>query len=129
MSVADLLRAPSKMQIHETKKDDVLVLSVQGQLDTLTAPQFEARLVALIGSGERRLCLDCAALEYVNSAGLKGFLVAAKDLDSLGGKFVICDLAPAVRMVFEMIGFTQIMTIVPSRAEALEWLAAQPAVT
>jgi anti-anti-sigma factor len=117
------------MQIHEAKKDGVLIVSVQGQLDTLSAPQFEARVATLIGNGERRMCIDCAALEYVNSAGLKGFLVAAKELESQGGKFVICDLTPAVKMVFEMIGFTQIMTIVPSRAEALEWLAAQPAAT
>jgi len=117
------------MQIHEAKKDEVLVVTVQGQLDTVSSPQFEARLMALIETGERRICIDCGSLEYVNSAGLKAFLVAAKELDTLGGKLAICDLSPAVLMVFEMIGFTQIMTIVPTREDALLRLAAQPAAT
>ena len=117
------------MQIHETKQDEVLVVTVQGQLDTVSAPQFEARLLALIDGGERRICIDCGPLSYVNSAGLKAFLVAAKQLDAIGGKMILCDLSSAVRMVFEMIGFTQIMTLVPSREEALMRLNGQAAVT
>ena len=117
------------MQIHETKQDDVLVVTVQGQLDTVSAPQFEARLLALIDGGERRVCVDCGPLGYVNSAGLKGFLLAAKQLDNYGGKLIICDLSASVRMVFDMIGFSKIMTLVPTREEAILRLSGQTAAT
>lgn len=69
--------------------------------------------------GERRIVVDCASLDYVNSAGLKVFLLAAKRLETLGGKLVLCALTPSVLMIFEMIGFTRIMKIVASREEAL----------
>ena len=100
-------------------------MTVQGQLDTVTAPQFEAKLLSLIEAGAQRICIDCGPLEYVNSAGLKAFLLGAKQLDTRGGKLVLCDLAPSVKMIFDMIGFSQIMTVVGTRDEALQRLAAQ----
>lgn len=115
------------MQIHETRQAEALILVVQGQLDTVSAPQFEARLMGAIAKGEQRICVDCSTLNYVNSAGLKAFLVAAKELGNTGGKMVLCDMSSAVRTVFDMIGFSQIMTILPSREEALDWLGGEPA--
>lgn len=117
------------MQIHETRQSEVLILVVTGQLDTVSAPQFEARLLAAIDKGEQRLCVDCGALNYVNSAGLKAFLVAAKQLEGCGGKMVLCDLQPPVRAIFDIIGFSQIMTLVPTREEALQRLSGEPATT
>lgn len=117
------------MQIHEARQEEVLTITVQGQLDTVTAPQFEARLLSLVEKGERRLCVDCGPLAYANSAGLKAFLVVAKQLESTGGKMVICGLSSSVKLIFDMIGFSQIMTIVPTREEALRRLVAQPAAT
>lgn len=116
------------MQIHEVKEDGVLIVSVQGNVDTMSANQFEARLLQVIEEGEHRLCIDCSAMAYVNSAGLKGFLVAAKELDAVGGRLVLCGMSPNVRVIFEMIGFTQIIAIVPTREEALQRLA-EPAAT
>jgi anti-anti-sigma factor len=84
--------------------------------------QFETRLLGSIERGERRILVDCGPLDYVNSAGLKVFLLAAKKLEAVRGKLVLCALAPSVLMIFEMIGFTRIMKIVPTRDEALEFL-------
>ncbi len=111
------------MQIHEAKEDGVLIVAVQGNVDTMSAGQFEARLVELIAEGSHRICIDCSAMAYVNSAGLKGFLVAAKELDARDGRLVLCGMSENVRAIFDMIGFTQIIAIVPTREEALRRLA------
>jgi anti-anti-sigma factor len=58
----------------------------------------------------------------VNSAGLKVFLLAAKKLEAVKGALVLCALAPSVLMIFEMIGFTRIMKIVPTREDAMRFL-------
>ncbi len=110
------------MQIKEDKQAEVLILAVSEHLDTATSTIFESRLLGLVDRGERKIVVDCSALEYVNSAGLKVFLLAAKRLEPLGGKLVLCALAPTVLMIFEMIGFTRIMKIVPTLAEALRIL-------
>lgn len=96
-----------------------MIVVIDDHLDTAAAPGFEQRLLGIIDGGERKVVVDCEPLEYVNSAGLKVFLLAAKKLEALGGQFAICSLAPSVLMIFEMIGFTRIMKIVPTREEAL----------
>ena len=110
------------MQIKENKQGEVLILTISEHLDSATATVFESRLLGLIDRGERKVVVDCGSLEYVNSAGLKVFLLAAKRLEPLGGKLVLCALAPSVLMIFEMIGFTRIMKIVPTVEEALRVL-------
>ena len=110
------------MQIKEDKQDDVMVVTVTEHLDSATASVFESRLLGLVDHGERRIVVDCGSLDYVNSAGLKVFLLAAKRLEPLGGQLVLCALAPSVLMIFEMIGFTRIMKITASREEALRVL-------
>ena len=107
------------MQLHEQKQGDVMIVTIDDHLDTAAAPGFEQRLLGLIEAGERKVLVDCAPLEYVNSAGLKVFLLAAKKLEPLGGQLILCALAPSVMMIFEMIGFTRIMKIAPTRADAL----------
>src|SRR3954465_6212275 len=109
------------MDLHEMKIGDVLILQPEGHLDTAAATPMEEQVLKMIQDGERKVLVDCSGLQYVNSSGLKVFLVSAKRLDSLGGKLVTCSLAPNVRMIFEMIGFTKILTIFPERAEALAY--------
>lgn len=110
------------MQINEQRQGDVTIMSIDDHLDTVTAPAFEQKLLGLIDAGTRKLVVDCSALQYVNSAGLKVFLLAAKKLESMGGQLVICSLSSSVLMIFEMIGFTRIMKIAPNRDEALRAL-------
>jgi anti-anti-sigma factor len=107
------------MQIKEEKQGDVMIVTIDDHLDTASAPGFETRLLGMIDEGERQVLIDCGPLEYVNSAGLKVFLLAAKKLETLGGKFMLCALAPSVLMIFEMIGFTRIMKIAGTREDAL----------
>jgi len=114
------------MQIKEDKQGEVMIVTIDDHLDTAAAPLLEARLLALIDGGERKLVIDCAPLQYVNSAGLKVFLLVAKKLEN-SGRIVICALAPSVHMIFEMIGFTRIMQIVGTREEALRVIADPPA--
>ena len=110
------------MQINEQKQGDVTIVTIDDHLDTATAPHFEERLLGLVDAGALKILIDGAALAYVNSAGLKVFLLAAKKLEPLGGRMVISSLQPSVFMIFEMIGFTRIMKIVPTRDEALRVL-------
>jgi anti-anti-sigma factor len=112
------------MQILEEKIGDVQIVTIDDHLDTATASLFEEKLLGMIDAGEHRVIVDCGPLQYVNSAGLKVFLLAAKKLEPLRGKLVLCALAPSVLMIFEMIGFNRIMQIVPTREEALQAMAA-----
>jgi stage II sporulation protein AA (anti-sigma F factor antagonist) len=115
------------MQTREENQGDMLIVSLLGHLDTATAAPLEERLTALLESGTRRVVADCSGVDYINSAGLKTFLFLARRFDAKGGKLVLCGLRPNVSLIFETVGFDKIMTIVPTRADAVRRLNGEAA--
>jgi anti-anti-sigma factor len=108
------------MEITERRTADIVTLSLSGKLDTTTAKMFEAKILAQIESGDRRFVIDLAQLDYVSSAGLRVFLLAAKRLNSANGKIALCALKDPVKEVFDIAGFSSVFSIYSSRDEALK---------
>jgi anti-sigma B factor antagonist len=110
------------MDISEDRKADTVVLALAGKLDATTAKIFEDKILAEINSGDRRFVIDLSQLEYVSSSGLRVLLLAAKRLHSTDGKIVLCSLKEHVRQVFDLAGFSSILSIYGSRDDALKAL-------
>jgi ABC-type transporter Mla MlaB component len=62
-------------------------------------------------AGERRFIVDLAGISYVSSAGLRVLLALAKQMSSGGGELRLCGLAPSVRQVFDLSGFSKLFAI------------------
>lgn len=97
------------MEITKKKTDTKLSIAISGRLDTTTASQLEAELkVSLPGITE--LEIDMANLDYISSAGLR-VLLSTQKLMNQQGKMVIRNVKPDIMEVFEMTGFSDILTI------------------
>jgi len=107
------------MNILEEIHGDITIAGLSGQVDSVTAADLETQVMAILDRGVKSLLLDCSALAYINSAGLRVFLLAAKRLESEGGSLAFCGLAPNVRLIFETIGFDRILTLYVNREEAI----------
>lgn len=88
-------------------------LSLTGRLDGLSSPELEQQVSALIASGVRTLTLDLSGLDYVSSAGLRVFIIAAKKLKASGGAAHFTSLTPAVRDVFHISGLLTALGVAP----------------
>jgi|SRR5262245_35190200 len=108
------------MDISEDRRADAVVLALSGKLDAMTAKTFEEKILQVINSGAQRLIVDLSLLEYVSSAGLRVFLLAAKRLQANDGKIALCGLQDHIRQVFDLAGFSSILSIYGSRAEAVK---------
>ncbi len=97
------------MTIEKIMEDKQLTLTLTGRLDTTTAPQLEAELKRSIG-GVESLVLNFADLEYLSSAGLRVLLAAQKVMNKQG-KMVIRNVNETISEVFEITGFSDILTI------------------
>lgn len=98
------------------------VVTAQGRLDFGAAAEFQRQLeqaLASAAAAPAALIVDCAALDYVSSAGLRVLLMVAKTAQRSGIGFALCALQPAVREVFEVSGFSRIIAVHPDRAAAL----------
>ena len=107
------------MEIAEERRDGALLLAPAGRLDSNSSGELEARLVAAIGAGSRRLVVDLARVDYVSSAGLRVLLMAAKKLKPVNGKILLSCLKPHIRDVFDIAGFTTIFPIHETDEQAL----------
>ena len=98
------------MEIKKVKNENKLELTLIGRLDTTTAPQLEAELKESL-DGVSDLKLDFAELEYISSAGLRVLLAAQKTMNKQGS-MTIKNAGADIMEVFEITGFTDILTIV-----------------
>lgn len=97
------------MTIKQQKTGDVLTLCVEGRLDTVTAPDLDKELQS-IPEDVKKLILDCSKLVYVSSAGLRVILKAQKMMSGKGS-MILRNVCEMVLEVFEITGFTDILTI------------------
>ena len=97
------------MEIEERTEGSAVVVSLDGRLDGLSAPDLETRVSAIVERGDVRMVLDCGKMSYVSSAGLRVLLVSARKCQQGGGKMVIAALQPEGRSVMEMSGFLSII--------------------
>ncbi len=110
------------MDILVEKQPNALVFMVGGRLDGSTAPALQEQLLGSF-DGAPAIILDCAALDYISSAGLRVLLLATKDCKKTGRPFGICRLCDEVLEVFRLSGFHSIIEIFDSREQALAKLA------
>jgi anti-sigma B factor antagonist len=97
------------MEISINKEGKKLTLAAVGRIDTSTAPDFEKSITENV-QGAEELVLDMQGVEYISSAGLRVILKAQKLMLSQG-KMKVINISESVMEVFEITGFTDILTI------------------
>ena len=108
------------MEINESKEGAAVIIQPVGRIDTNTSADFEGKLVEVLDRQEIKIVVDLSAIDYVSSAGLRVFLMAAKKLKGLGGSFVLAGMNDHIKEVFDISGFTPIFTLTPDTASAVE---------
>ena len=111
--VSSLFTSPDALEefmnyINKELTGTALTLTVSGRLDTLTAPMLEQEIKASCGD-ITELTLDFQELQYISSAGLRGVLGAHK---AMKGNLVVKNVNEVVMEVFDVTGFSDILTIV-----------------
>ena len=97
------------MTITKKQTADKLVLTLEGRLDTTTAPQLGAE-IPLIGEDVQSLELRFHQLEYLSSAGLRVILSLQKKM-APPRRMIVTGVNETIMEVFEITGFSDILTI------------------
>lgn len=104
------------------RKPGVHVAAISGSLDSNTSTDIESRLAPLLIPATHVLTLDLRDLEYISSAGVRVVFKARKTIEGHGGKFLLSNLRPSVRKVFEIINALPKENIFTSLREVDEYL-------
>jgi len=108
------------MEVNTEREGNALIVKVGGRVDGANAREFEEQLNAAIAGDNRNVIVDLEELSYISSAGLRAILLVTKSLKQRSAQFSICSLNPSVSEVFQISGFDKIITVHPSRANAVQ---------
>lgn len=97
------------LNIKNNREDARLTVTLEGRLDTTTAPDLEKNLQESIQSVEE-LVMDFEKLDYISSAGLRVLLSAQKIMNKQGG-MKLCHVNENIMEILEVTGFVDILTI------------------
>lgn len=115
------------MQLVSNEYAGTLVLAPGGRLDHDNSEAFRAALQPHLEAAarpQRGVVLDLSNLEYVSSAGLRCFVLAAKQAKAQGGRIVIAGMQPVVAEIFQISRFNLVFDIFASVRDALAALSA-----
>ncbi|MBQ6299403.1 MAG: STAS domain-containing protein [Bacteroidales bacterium] len=87
------------------------LVKLEGRLDTTNADQFMKDIMPLMEGSQEEIDIDCSDMEYTSSQGLRMFLMLQKNVTARGAKLVLRNMKPHVKEVFDITGFSHIITI------------------
>ena len=109
---------------------NALVLNVVGRLDQDNCESFQRNLAPHLKAatqGTLKIVLDLSELEYVSSAGLRCFMLAAKEAKTHDGQIVVAALQPMVAEIFQISRFDLLIPVFPTLRAALASVSADAA--
>lgn len=111
------------MEMSTSQQGEFTIIETSGRLGFDESARAGEIVEQAIEAAEKGVVCDCEGLEYISSAGLRVFLIAAKSAKEQGKQFVACGLNENIMSVFVISGFERIVPLHADRQAALTALA------
>jgi anti-sigma B factor antagonist len=111
------------LKLERGSGDAAPVLTVSGEVDLYTAPEFQERLVELAESEQRGFVVDFGGTTFVDSSACRVLLRAARRLREHGARLVVVNRNPELARMLEVMGLDEFLTVVRTRRDAEHKLA------
>jgi anti-sigma B factor antagonist len=112
--MSNIVPLTTKVHAH----DAVTVLTVTGEVDLFTYPDWQHSLDEVLNKQSAALVLDLRAVTFYGSVGLDA-VVDAYDVASLTGEFAVVADDPAIGSAFQSMGLCHVFAVHPTLHEAL----------
>ena len=108
----------------EKLSDDQYVISLAGEVDLYTAPEFKQQLLEVIGQGGKNVVVDFSNTTFIDSTTLGVLVGGVKRLRTNDGQLALVCSDRNITKIFEITGLDRVFTIYATRDEAVEQLQA-----
>ena len=99
------------MKIKEVKEGDILVCSIEGEININTSPELRAFFDKTFRAGNKYIMIDFSRVSYIDSSGLATLVEMLQRVQKIGGKLKLCNMGLPVRNVFEVTKLDSIFDI------------------
>jgi anti-sigma B factor antagonist len=106
----------------EQLSDDSYVISLAGEVDLYTAPEFKQQLLEVIGQGGKQVIVDFTNTTFIDSTTLGVLVGGVKRLRTNGGQLSLVCSDRNITKIFEITGLDRVFQIHATRDEAVAQL-------
>ncbi|MDT5137467.1 MAG: anti-sigma factor antagonist [Mycobacterium sp.] len=112
------MSAPDSITATVADHDGVVVLSIGGEIDLVTAPALEEAIGGVVVDNPAALIIDLSGVEFLGSVGLK---ILAATYEKLGDKaeFGVVARGPATRRPIHLTGLDKTFPLYPTLDDAV----------
>jgi anti-sigma B factor antagonist len=103
----------------EKVDDATYVISLTGEVDLYTAPEFKQQLLDVISQGGKDVVVDFSNTTFIDSTTLGVLVGGVKRLRAQDGRLALVCSDRNITKIFEITGLDRVFTIYPTRDEAL----------
>jgi len=100
------------MKVTINKQNEKTLVTLEGRIDTTNADQFQHDIAPLMEDERPNIDIDCSGMTYTSSQGLRVFLLLQKSVMAHQGTMVMRNMDSRVKEVFDITGFSNIITII-----------------
>jgi anti-sigma B factor antagonist len=100
--------------------DSSYVISLAGEVDLYTAPEFKQQLLDAIAQGAEHVVVDFSDTTFIDSTTLGVLVGGVKRLRTNDGQLSLVCNDRNITKIFEITGLDRVFEIYPTREEALD---------
>ena len=100
------------MNITINKQGGKTFVVLDGRIDSSNSDRFQKDMAPLMEGDSPDIDIDCGRMTYTSSQGLRIFLLLQKSVMARKGKLVMRNMNSHVKEVFDITGFSNIITII-----------------
>ena len=107
------------IDIKKSTENNYLLICVEGEADASSSIELDQQIRESFEGDVKNILVDCTNLNYISSAGLGVFMSYIEEVNEKALTFIIFGLSDKVSKVFTILGLDQLLTIKPTKEEAL----------
>ncbi len=111
------------MVVKDKKVGDVVVLSVEGEINFNSSPDFRKSFLKVLDSKEQKVIINLSNVAYVDSSGLATLVEALQKIKGAGGRLKLTNLSAKVKSLFEITKLEKLFEIFLTEEDALKAFA------
>jgi anti-sigma B factor antagonist len=104
---------------QRTHADGTTVLRLSGDLDLFSATEFGETTRSLLAGGCRRVVVDLARVEFVDSAGLAALMILYRNCEAARCELALVDATGRQENLYALTGLDQMLPLSDASIEAL----------
>jgi len=108
------------VKIREEKINDIIVCSLEGEINISSSPELRKAFESIIQRNEKKVLADFSGVYYIDSSGLATLIEMFHRLKKIGGIIRFSNMDQKIKNIFEVTKLHKLFFIFENREAGLK---------